>query len=142
MPKPIRASRRTPCPVCGGEKWPCYQTASREVAFCGNVSSDATDKEGLFRHFLVERDRSDWRPREVRREPAPEPRTNVASPDHLHLVYTAVLNRLSLSEERRAKLLARGFDARAIDAACTATLPLVTSATQSRGTWNLRPKGS
>ena len=112
MPKPIRASKRTPCPVCGGEKWPCYQTANGEVAFCENVTSDATDKEGLFRHFLVERDRTEWRPRPVRVE-SPKALSAIASPDHLHLVYESVLNRLSLSQEGLSKLLARGFDKRA-----------------------------
>ena len=114
MPKPIRASKRTPCPVCGGQKWPCYQTANGEVAFCENVASDATDKEGLFRHFLVERDSSEWRPRPVRVEP-PKARPATASPDHLHLIYESILNRLSLSHERLSKLLARGFDRRAVE---------------------------
>jgi hypothetical protein len=115
MPRPIRATKKSPCPLCGSAGWPCYRTANEEVAFCKSVYSDATDKEGLFRHFLVERDRTEWRPREVRREPAPKPQTPVASDDHLHLVYESVLNRLSLSHERRSRLLSRGLDARAIE---------------------------
>lgn len=115
MPKPIRASKRTPCPVCGKKGWPCYQTANREVAYCESVFSDATDRDGLFRHFLVERERADWKPREVRRDEKPKPLPNVAAPDHLHLIYTAVLNRLSLSGERCLKLEARGLDLKAIE---------------------------
>lgn len=113
MTKPIRASKRTPCPVCEGTKWPCYQTANREVAYCESVYSGATDRDGLFRHFLVERDGTEWKPREVRREP-PRQRPNVASPEHLNMVFEAVLNNLSLSNERYSGLEARGLDGRVI----------------------------
>lgn len=122
MPKPIRASKRTPCPVCGAEKWPCYQTANREVAYCENVANDATDKDGLYRHFLVERDRAEWKPRPVRVEP-PKASPATASPDHLHLIYESVLNRLSLSQERLSRLLARGFDVRAVERGCYRDTP-------------------
>jgi hypothetical protein len=117
--KPVRASKKEPCPVCGKKGWPCYQTASREVAFCESVASDAVDKSGqLYRHFLVEKNPSDWKPR-----PAPQPSSAapatpsaLASPEHLNLVYMAVLNRLGLSPERRAELRARGLNEKAIEA--------------------------
>jgi hypothetical protein len=109
MAKPVRASKKNPCPVCRAEKWPCYQTANREVAYCENVVSDATDKDGLYRHFLVERDRSEWKPRPTLKIVKPAPPPAYASADHLHLVYSTLLGQLGLSEERRKRLRARGL---------------------------------
>lgn len=109
MTKPVRASKRNPCPVCRREEWPCY-TLNGEVAYCKSVVSDATDKDGLYRHFLVERDRSEWKPR-----PAPakvsvlRPAPYLASEDHRHEVYSTLLHQLGLSEERRESLRARGL---------------------------------
>lgn len=108
MSKPIRASKRNPCPVCGRQKWPCYQTATREVAYCESVTSDATDKQGLYRHFLVER--TEWKPRpalKIVKLAAPPPA--YASPEHLDFVYGSLLARLDLSPERRERLRARGL---------------------------------
>jgi hypothetical protein len=84
---------------------------SGEVAYCESVVSDATDKQGLYRHFLVERDRSDWKPRPPRKvvDLVNKVPPAYASPDHLNLVYGSLLARLGLSEERRERLRARGL---------------------------------
>lgn len=114
MGRPLRASKRTPCPCCGKQGWPCYQTANGEVGYCESVVSDATDRGGLYRHFLVERDRTNWKPRPVA-APKPQPHPAAAQPEHLNMIYSAVLNRLGLSHDRRAKLLTRGLDPNAIE---------------------------
>jgi DNA primase len=112
--KPPRASKKDPCPKCGKRGWPCYVLASREVAYCETVTSDATDKKGLYRHFLVERDRSDWKPRPARKavDIINSLPTAYASPDHLNLVYGSLLAPLGLSDERRDGLFARGLHRR------------------------------
>ena len=60
----IRVAKKSPCPVCDGQGWPCYYFANREVAGCKNVPSDRLDRDGLYLHILVERERG-WKPRPV-----------------------------------------------------------------------------
>jgi hypothetical protein len=103
-----RASKGSACPVCDSKKgWPCY-VLNGEVAYCESVVSDATDRGGLYRHFLVERDRADWKPRKVIDLVVKAP-SAYASPKHLDLVYGSLLGRLGLSDERRGKLFSRGL---------------------------------
>lgn len=110
----IRAAKKTPCLVCDGHGWPCYFFQSREVAGCKNVPSERLDKDGLYLHILVERER-DWKPRPVLKT-TQKPVVAVAGADHLNLVYGAALERLPLSSGRRQRLLARGLNHKAIDA--------------------------
>lgn len=54
--KIVRASKRTPCPVCNGQDWPCYAFADGEVAGCKNYVSVRQDRDGLYLHILKTRD--------------------------------------------------------------------------------------
>jgi hypothetical protein len=113
----IRASKRHPCPVCGGMGWPCYAKANGELAGCGKVVSDRQDRDGVNLHILG------GSPTPAVRIVKRRPLTETVHPpaqalaDRLHTAYSALLELLPLSEERRGRLLARGLTVEAIQRA-------------------------
>jgi hypothetical protein len=103
--KIVRADARKKrfCPVCRGGGWPCYWREDGTLAGCGNVSSSKRDREGnCWVHVL--RFDSDERPK-PRLVAAPPPAPKHASAEHKHLVYSALLDRLSV----RPDLSVRGL---------------------------------
>jgi hypothetical protein len=106
--KPVRASRKTPCLVCGAKGWPCSFSADRELAWCGHFASDKPSINGTWLHILIAR--------VARPQPAPrrvvevEPRVELAPVEHRDGVFCTLLRReLSLCPAHMGKLLARGF---------------------------------
>jgi DNA primase len=105
--KPVRASRKNPCLVCGSVKWPCSYLPDRSIRFCGKVESERRDSSGeTWMHFDAEA-RSHNLPVQ-RTQPIPEPR-ELASATQRHLVYSTFLNGLSLSERHSDDLHRRGL---------------------------------
>lgn len=103
--KPVRASKRTPCPVCGGQKWPCYYAPDRSVMACGNVTSERMDsRRETYLHFD---DTHAPTPSPVVKPSRPRP--VVAPASHRHKVYSALLDLLPLSAHRHDNLVGRGL---------------------------------
>jgi hypothetical protein len=120
----VRASKqkKTACLVCGATKWPCSYTKDEEIAFCANVASDRRSKDGMtFVHFLRD-DRTDSRPRPSVVLPA-KPSPVIATPDRMNLVYSALLDRLTLRPDHLDNLLKRGLSLEAIEANCYRSTP-------------------
>jgi DNA primase len=104
--KPVRASRKTPCLICGGQKWPCSYLPDRSVMFCANVTSERMDsRRETYLHF--DDARTTAPPLPVVKPSRPLP--SVASVPHRHKVYSALLDRLPLSAHRFDNLLSRGL---------------------------------
>jgi hypothetical protein len=93
--KIVRADARKKrfCPVCSGGGWPCYWREDGTLAGCGNVSSSKRDREGnCWVHILVSGSQDYVRPLPP---PPPPSAPKRASVEHLHLVYSALLSRLT-----------------------------------------------
>ena len=94
-----RASRRNPCPLCGGVKWPCLGFPSLDQpveVVCGNVASDTwIEKLQGYRHRL---DASTPRTTPLPVAPPSKREVPTAAPDVLDAVY------------RRARELSRPLD--------------------------------
>ncbi len=113
--KPVRASRKTPCLVCGGTSWPCSYLPDRSIRFCGNVRSDKPDSLGeTWLHFAD--DSGAYSPPARVVKPVRSPAPQVASVAHRHKVYSAMLDSLTLSAHRRDNLLGRGLTPELIEA--------------------------
>jgi hypothetical protein len=115
--RPVRANKqkKTACLICGATKWPCSYTKDEEIAFCANVASDRRSKDAMtYVHFLRD-DRTHSRPRPSVVLPA-TPSPVIATPDRTNLVYSALLDRLTLRPEHLDNLLKRGLSLEAIRA--------------------------
>lgn len=102
-------SRRERCPVCEEDHW-CrlFDDGATE---CMRIKSETLCKSGGWMHRPHGRP-DDWRER-LAQIPARPPRPSV-DPDLADRTYRALLDRLTLSDDHRAALYARGLDDAAI----------------------------
>ena len=121
----VRASKRSPCPVCKDTNW-CSVTADGTLAKCMKVEAGSwkskTDKNGTpyYLHRLDGAPRPDAAP--PPRPPGPgAPR---ADADLLHRAYSDLLAGLSLSKAHREALRQRGLTEDEIDRRAYRTLPV------------------
>jgi hypothetical protein len=98
-----RVSKKHPCQICGRPTW-CGLSEDGSLALCMRVESGRPTKNRGWLHVLEERPErysEPARPVVHSHEPAP--------PRRLHAVYSALLDRLTLSEAHRANLRERGL---------------------------------
>jgi hypothetical protein len=103
--KLVRASKKSPCGICGATGWPCSRTADCVLAWCKNAPSDKPSRHGTYLHIL-----SYETPPPVVRTPTPPARHNTverADEHHVHLVYDTLLSLLPLRSEHRDALRTR-----------------------------------
>jgi DNA primase len=99
-----RVKKGRPCEICGRDRW-CGYSEDGTKAVCMRVESEHPTKNRGWLHILE--DVPSARP-----TPSPRPLIHsheLAPRERLHEVYTALLDRLSLSDAHRANLLSRGL---------------------------------
>jgi Domain of unknown function (DUF3854)/Domain of unknown function (DUF927) len=106
----VRVSKNSPCPACKEPDW-CSVSADGSVAMCMRVSEGSfkskEDRNGTvyYLHRLADCPRPDA-PRPPR---SPSPGAKAADADAAHEIYSALLERLALSEAHRENLRRRGL---------------------------------
>jgi hypothetical protein len=102
--------------ICGSKGWPCSYTPDRRIRFCGKVYSEKQSSDGVtYLHFA---DDVQTAPRFVEK-PAPQVKVvERAGADHLHAVYSALLDRLPLLPRHHDDLRRRGLPDELIKAGC------------------------
>ena len=103
----LRVSRRRPCPICGKPDW-CSISGDGDIAVCMRKRSDHPARNGGWTHILSSGAHSP----PVRPQPTGRKTTPVAEradSERRHVVYTALLDALELSEVHREDLLRRGL---------------------------------
>jgi hypothetical protein len=103
-----RVTRRHPCKICGAPKW-CGISEDEGIAICMHIADGAIkdSANGGYIHSL--RESSDWIP-SARYNPPKSITPVIASLSRRHLVFEALLDRLSLSGRHGNNLMARGLD--------------------------------
>lgn len=103
----LRVSRRHPCPVCGKPDW-CSISADGDIAVCMRKRSDHPARNGGWTHILsIGAHSPPIRPQPRERQTTPVAKR--ADSERRHMVYTALLDALELSEAHREDLLHRGL---------------------------------
>lgn len=93
---PLRPVNRTaPCPICEKPDW-CSRSTDGEVIICMRVRSNKQTKNGGYLHLTTD---------PQNREPYIKPIRPVASAERRHEVYSALLDRISLSHLHSEHLL-------------------------------------
>jgi hypothetical protein len=100
----IRVTRKHPCPVCEHSDWCSYWTDGRG-AICMRIESDKQTRDGGWIH-LFDSPRAAAPPR---RRPSPNVGAERANVEHRHVVYTALLDALTLSDDHLTALEQRGL---------------------------------
>lgn len=103
-----RVSRRNRCPICDHTDW-CSVSKDGALAICMRSSDGAirNAKNGGFVHVLKPYER-DFQPK-LPRIHHQQIKSLLAPIDRRHLIYTALLESLSLNEQHADKLLLRGL---------------------------------
>ncbi|HHM12541.1 MAG TPA: DUF3854 domain-containing protein [Planctomycetaceae bacterium] len=119
-----RASPRNPCPVCGKSSWCCWPTDG-DVIQCSRVSEGALssklNKNG--EPYWIHSVAAGNAPTPPRHAPTPEDTTQLAPPELLYNVYSALIAALRLNPRHRRDLERRGLTAHQIDIGEYRSLP-------------------
>jgi hypothetical protein len=119
----VRVSKQSPCPICEKDHY-CSVSADGTIAKCmfqeAGAFKSKEDKNGVPYHLHRVADRPRF---QVDPPQPPGPEAKRADSDTLHLVYSALLDRLTLTNAHREALHGRGLANDTIDRAGYRTLP-------------------